>query len=190
MQSKSILFVAFLACGSAAHATDTGLMMCNLSRSNVGVDAALQEATQLNGLVERVPPEEARYLSQEYKVATQARNAARLQMLYRRPYYPAWELRGQLQKLIEQLQDIEHVEAMTKIGTPAERAAQQVSDAAFAIVSADGAYRDFSDYVRYDQSRSPPVLSKAQIDEHNFNLGILGTNLAVYVSCIANSLHN
>ncbi|MFG7161957.1 hypothetical protein ACGYU5_15275 [Burkholderia pseudomallei] len=188
MRLKGVLLVALLACCTAAHAADSVQMMCSLSQSTGGIDAVLREATTLDGLIERVPPDEAQYLSDEYKAATQPRNAARLQMLYRRAYYPAWELHGQLQKLIGQLQNIQHVGAMTKLGTPADRAAQQVSDAAFAIVSAEGAYRDFSDYVRYDQSRSQPVLSKTQIEEHNFDLGILGSNLAVYVSCIAQSL--
>lgn len=164
--------------------------MCNLSRSSGGVESALQEATALDGLIERVPPDEAAYMSDEYKAATHPLNSARLQMLRQRPYYSAWELHGQLRQLIEQLQDIKTVGAMNKLGTPAERAAQQVSDAAFAIVSAEGAYRDFSDYVRYDQSRPQPVLTKQQIEEHNYDLGILGNNLAVYVSCIAHSQHD
>lgn len=190
MRLKGVLLVVLLACCSAAHAVDTGQMMCDLSRSTGGVDSALQEATVLDEMIERVPPDEAAYMSNEYKSATHPLNSARLQMLHQRPYYTAWELHGQLQKLIAQLQDIQNVGARKKLGTPAERAAEQVSDAAFAIVSAEGAYRDFSDYVRYDQSRLQPVLSKQQVDEHNFDLGILGNNLALYVSCIAQSLRN
>jgi hypothetical protein len=162
-----------------AHAADDRL--CVQSRAT-GIAHELEWAQRLDALIEQVPPEESRYLETEYDGAAMPWSEARMRRVYQRPYYRAWSIHKSLDSLERQLAS---VEAPFPGQDPS---VARIKSAAFAIVKADQSAREFSDYVRYDQSRQLHVLSQEQIDQHTFSLGTMGATLAAFVSCTADTL--
>jgi hypothetical protein len=171
--------LAFVLTCRVAHAADDRL--CIQSRAT-GIAHELEGAKRLNTLIEQVPPDESRYLENEYGAASLQGSAARMRLLYERPCYRAWSIHKSLDGLERQLESVE-------APFPGEDlSVAKIKSAAFAIVKADQSAREFSDYVRFDQSRQPHVLSQEQIDQHTFSLGTMGTTLATFVSCTADTL--
>ncbi|QRM23541.1 hypothetical protein [Burkholderia pseudomallei] len=184
---KQALAVALMAVSTAAaadsvmdHVIKQAKEECQKTRANT-VSRELAIVSEVSAGIEQVPPDEAKYLESESHDAFYSNNQARVNLVVQRPYYAAWNLRKTLNSLADSLRAVDMPPIMES------KEIYQIKRAAWVASRAPFAVSDFSEYVAYDRTRVPHVLNQGQFDKWNSQLLSIGTEMAVYIGCVADA---
>lgn len=153
---------------------------CQKTRANT-ISRELGIVSAISASIEQVPPDEAKYLASETHDAFYSNNQARMSLVARRPYYAAWNLRKTLDGLADDLNRVELPPIMES------KEVYQIKRAAWVAAKAPFAVSDFDEYVAYDRQRVSHVLNADQADKWGGQLLGIGTDMAIYVGCVADA---
>jgi hypothetical protein len=145
------------------------------------IQRALDSLSVIDSQIEAVPPDEVTYLDREYREAGSSGNAARLSLVYQRPYFHAWRVHDSVDMIRGNLTKVGQATIDTPPVSTIKHAALAVSDVPLAVDA-------FGDYTRFDQARRPRVLTEEQVvNIQGRLLGLSGT-LAQLITCTADTL--
>ncbi|WP_157379864.1 hypothetical protein [Burkholderia ubonensis] len=146
----------------------------------VAVQRALDSLSAIDSQIEAVPPDEATYLDKEYQDAGSSGNAARLAMVYQRPYFYAWRVHHSVDMIRGNLTKIGQFTIDTPPVDTIKHAALAISDVPLAVDA-------FGDYERFDRARTPRVLTDAQVTNLQGRLLGLSGSLSQLIICTADT---
>lgn len=144
----------------------------------VAVQRAMDSLSTIDSQIEAVPPDEATYLDKEYRSSS---NAARLALVYQRPYFYAWRVHETVAMIRGNLTKI----GQFTIDTPP---VDTIKHTALAVSEIPLALDAFNDYLSFDRARTPHVLADAEaVDLKGRFFGLSGT-LSQLITCTADTL--
>ncbi|MFG7161958.1 hypothetical protein ACGYU5_15280 [Burkholderia pseudomallei] len=154
--------------------------LCESFRPTV-IEKELKAVSEIDARVEGVPPDQAKYLEDEFQKAQVSGNGARLELLSRTPFYYSWQLHKSLSRLTDSLTSVNQ----HSIDTPP---IHQIKSAAFVASSAQFAVLAFKDYSSFDKRRTPRIMADGQemVDE-SVLLNVAG-DMAQFIVCTADTL--
>ncbi|MEQ5844283.1 hypothetical protein N0A02_33005 (plasmid) [Paraburkholderia acidicola] len=137
--------------------------------------------SKIDGHIESVPPDQVRYLEDEFQKARVVGNGARLELLSRTPFYYSWQLHNALSRLTDSLTSVNQ----PSVDSPP---VHQIKSAAFVASSAQFAILAFKDYSAFDRNRTPRIMSEGQelVDE-SVLMSVAG-DMAQFIVCTADTL--
>ena len=140
---------------------------------------ALVSAVQgFTGIIEKVPPDEAKYIQSELKAALESKSSARWELVTQRPYYRAYEVHKAAKSVIDALNS-----------RPQHTLKLQAGHAIDATVEFVEFKNSFFEYFDFDSRRRKSVVSKETRENMYFALPSQLHNFIRFSKCLVKAIN-